>query len=107
MALTQLAGNLPYTLVKLSADDLCDKYSCIISNLNASKKPYNVAGKSQLGQFMFVPIGAKIHMAVGFCSTGPYMSVSCYAEQTRMKNPQEIVDIFVRKNKENIAKMLK
>ena len=87
MAMINFSSNLPYTLSRIATDDICDKFSLIVSNLNASKKPYRWAGKSQLGQFIFVPGICKIYMTVGFCCTGPYMSVSCYADKERLKNP--------------------
>jgi len=49
MAMIIFSSNLPYTFAKLATDDITDKYSMIFSNLNASKKPFKVAGKSQLG----------------------------------------------------------
>lgn len=87
MAMINFSSNLPYTLAKWGTDDISDKYSMIVSNLNASKKPFKVAGKSQLGQFCFVPGVCKLYMSVMFCSTGPHMSMSCYADQERLKNP--------------------
>jgi len=74
------SSNLPYTLAKIGTDDISDKYSLIVSNLNASKKPFKLAGKSQLGQFIFIPGVCKLYMAVGFCTTGPHMSMSCYSD---------------------------
>ena len=55
MAMINFSSSLPYTLAKTCTDDITDKYSLIFSNLNASKKAFKVAGKTQLGQFIFVP----------------------------------------------------
>jgi len=87
MAMINFSSNLPYTFAKTCTDDITDKYSMIFSNLNASKKAFKVAGKCQLGQFIFVPGVCQLYMTVAFCSCGPYMSMSCYADQERLKNP--------------------
>lgn len=46
LAMVVFSSNLPYTFAKLGTDDISDKYSLIVSNLNASKKPFKLAGKS-------------------------------------------------------------
>jgi hypothetical protein len=97
------ATNLPYKLANFAGKWLSDHYSLMFSNLNASKKAFKFAGKAQLGQFLYVPNGLSLFIAVGVCTTGPYSSISCYANVERMKNPQELVDIFILKNKANIG----
>jgi hypothetical protein len=87
MAMIKFSVNLPYTMSQYATYDICDKFSFACSNLNASKKPFKFAGKQQLGQFIFIPGVAKLYMTVGFCSTGPFMSVSCYADKERLENP--------------------
>lgn len=46
MAMINFSSNLPYTLAKLCTDDITDKFSLIFSNVNASKEPFSLAGKS-------------------------------------------------------------
>ena len=83
-----ISVNLPFTLPRFSIDYLSDKYTIIYSNLNASKIPYVFDGKKQLGQFYFVPAVAKICCGISLCTTGPFMSMACFADENSIKDPQ-------------------
>lgn len=77
----RISVNLPFLLPRKSIDFLSDKYSGIFTNVNASKKPYLINGKKQLGQFFFVPGVAKICTGFSILTTGPFMSFSCFSDE--------------------------
>ena len=82
-----MSVNLPFTLPRTGLDYISDKYTLIYSNLNASKIPYVINGHKQLGQFYFVPAGALICSGISLCTTGPFMSMACFADESFIKEP--------------------
>lgn len=101
----RLSVNLPFTLPRKGLDFLADKYTCVYSNLNLSKIPYTIDGRKQLGQFYWPPAVAKFCSGISLCTTGPFMSMGVFFDENAIMNPQELIDIFVRKNKENMLRL--
>lgn len=88
--------NLPYTLPKFVNNYLSDKVHLLFTNLNASKIPYTFDGKKQVGQFYYCPGIGSINLGVSFCNTAGMLSLSVYADEKHIKNPQEVVDILLK-----------
>ena len=78
---------LPFTLSKYAVNFISDKYHLLFTNLNASKVPYLWANKKQLGQFYYCTGIGHLNLGIAVCTTGPFMSMSCYADEKQIKNP--------------------
>lgn len=104
---TKLSVMFPYTIPQMLLEDLTGKFTMVYSNLNASKKPYVFDDKKMIGHFFFPPGLIKLGTGFSILTIGDIMSVGCFSDVNCMKDPQELVDIFVRKNNENIKEMEK
>ena len=101
----RISVNLPFTLPRYGLDFLANKYTCVYSNLNVSKIPYQLDGRKQIGQFYFPPAVAKFCSGISLSTTGNFMSMGAFFDENAIKDPQELIDIFVRKNKENMERL--
>jgi hypothetical protein len=81
---------------------LTDKYTAVWSNVNASKTPYNLNGKKQLGVFYFVPTTCKISNGFSVISVGQWTQFGCFGDEHTITDRKEFVEIFERKNRENL-----
>ena len=98
----QLVTKLPAHLVRLILDDASSRITLTFTNLNAYRKKFVFDGKKSLGQFYFVGGPGKMPMVSNISTVENDMGLVVAADKNAMKNPQTFVDIFVRKNKENI-----
>ena len=95
---TKLVVWLPFTMPKMLGDDLTSKFSFVYSNLNASKTVYEFNGAKMRGQFFFAPGVNKLSSGFSVLTIGHIMSVAAFSDEVCMKNPQLLVDAFVRIN---------
>ena len=82
-----MSVSYPFTLPRVMIDFLANKYTICYSNLNASKIPYIWDGKKQLGQFYFPPAIGNFCCGISLCTTGPFMSLSCFSDENSIKDP--------------------
>ena len=101
-----LSTNLPFIIPKFGIDWISDKYTMIFSNLNACKIPWVMNGSEQLGVFYLVPSLGKICCGVSMITVGSHTGLGCFSDDSFIKYPQEIIDIFQRKTKETLNKSL-
>ena len=80
--------------------DSTNKFSLIYTNLNASKESYSFDGKKDVGNYFLVPGYGTICSGVSLCTIGQRMSLAVYCDQVSMEKPQDLCNIFERKNLE-------
>ena len=97
---TKMTVALPFTLPKIMADDITRKFTMVYTNLNASKKRYYFDEKKMLGQFFFANGVNRLSTSFSILTIGDIMSVGCFSDFNCVKDPQILVDHFVRINKE-------
>jgi len=93
-----LPFNLDWILVKLTGA----KFTAGWSNLYSSSKRFVVNGKKTLGQFYLTGVSNDNHMIMTMSTVENDMAFCVFSDHRALPNPQQFVDILVRKNKENI-----
>ena len=94
---------LPYTLPKMILLDSTDKLTTTFSNLNISTKSISFDGKRDLEHFLLINGYGNLGTGLVVGTIGTRMNVNCFSDEVNMENPQELCDIFARKNKEILA----
>jgi hypothetical protein len=92
----------PFTLDKISNDELSAKFTMGYSNLNASKVPLDFDGKKILSTFFLNPGIGKICCGVSIITVGSSMTMCCFSDENSISDPQDIVDIFEKHNNKNL-----
>jgi hypothetical protein len=90
----RLALTMPFTLPRFNIDLISDKYTLILSNLNAQKVPFCWDGHKSQGAFFFVPNIFKIGFGMSLITVGDRIGMGVFGDETGCKYPQEFVNNF-------------
>lgn len=97
---TRLTMMLPYTIPKFLMQDITDVFSFVYTNVCSSKTNYVWDGKKMLHHFTMPPGMCKLYTGIAMNTVGPNLSLCIFSDKTMLRDPQKLVDIMTRKNKE-------
>ena len=99
---TRMTVSLPFTMPKILSEDLTRKFTMIYTNVMASKKVYYFDGKKMLGVYVVAPGNGKLGTCFSILTVGTVMSVACFSDKAQMRNPQLLVDTYLKLNEETL-----
>ena len=88
-------ANLPYQFPRYMLRFLTSKYHIFFTNLQATKTELVWMGKKQTGSFYYCSGVQNVNCAMSFCTLGQLMSISCYADEYGIEDPENFIDMFL------------